>query len=43
MAEPDPGLVATLEALLAEARDQQAELRAALLAVVAVLDAREPH
>jgi hypothetical protein len=32
-----------LEAALADARTQQAELRAALLAVVAMLDARTPR
>ena len=39
MADPDPELVAELEAPLAASRAQQADLRRALLAVVALLDA----
>ena len=42
MADPDPGLVAELEAALAASRAQQADLRRSLLAVVALLDARSP-
>ena len=42
MADPaaaDPALVAELESLLAASRAQQAELRTALLAAAALLDA----
>ncbi len=42
MADPDPALVAELEAALAASRAQQADLRRSLLAVVALLDARSP-
>ncbi len=42
MADPDPELVAELEAALATSRAQQADLRRALLAVVSLLDARSP-
>ena len=43
MADPaDPSVVAELERLLAASRAQQAELRQALLAVVALVDARDP-